>query len=136
MGDRYDLVNLTPHDVVIVADDGSEQTLTYPRSGRVARAVERRTRGHALAGNMSVGTLTVRYEGVEDLPDPVPGVGFIVSVLTALAAQMVGRSVTDLYYPGGLVRDIAGRVIGCEALYQLAAAPLSAHGDDEDDPHV
>ena len=119
-----ELVNLTPHDVVIVADDGSEQTLTYPRTGRVARAVEHAPRGHALADNMSVGTMLIRYDGVQDLPDPVPGVGYIVSVLTAIAAQMAGRSVADLYYPGGLVRDIAGRVIGCEALYQLAPAAL------------
>lgn len=126
MSDRIELVNLTPHDVVIVADDGSEQTLTYPRSGRVARAVEHRTRGHALADNVSVGTMVVRYEGVEDLPDPVPGVGYVVSVLTALAAQMIGRTVADLYYPGGLVRDIAGQVIGCEALYQLASSALTS----------
>lgn len=119
-----EMINLTPHDVTIVADDGSEQTLVYPSTGRVARAVEHRTRGHALADGMSVGTMLVRYDGVEDLPDPVPGVGYIVSVLTAMAAQMAGRSVHDLYYPGGLVRDIAGRVIGCEALYQLAPAPL------------
>lgn len=125
MTERLELVNLTPHDVTIVADDGSEQTLTYPRTGRVARAVEHRTRGHALADNMSVGTMTVRYDGVENLPDPVPGVGYVVSVLTAMAAQMTGRGVDDLYYPGGLVRDIAGRVIGCEALYQLDSSPLA-----------
>ncbi len=129
MSDRLELVNLTPHDVVIVADDGSEQTLTYPRTGRVARAVEHVTRGHALADNMSVGTMIVRYDGVRDLPDPVSGVGYIVSVLTALAAQMAGRTVADLYYPGSLVRDIAGRVIGCEALYQLAPSPLAALRD-------
>lgn len=128
MTERLELVNLTPHDVVIVADDGSEQTLTYPRSGRVARAVEHRTRGRALADNMSVGTMRVRYDGVENLPGPVPGVGYVVSVLTAMAAQMTGRGVDDLYYPGGLVRDIAGRVIGCEALYQLDSSPLAVRG--------
>lgn len=114
------ITNLTPHDVVVVADDGSEQTLTFPRSGVVARAVELRSKGHALADNMSVGTMVVRYAGFENLPDPQAGTGYVVSVLTAMAAQAAGRSVGDLYYPGGLVRDIAGQVIGCSALYQLA----------------
>lgn len=118
---RIELINLTPHDVTIVADDGSEQALVYPRTGRVARAIEHRELGHALADNMSVGTMQVRYEGVEDLPDPVPGVGYIVSVLTVMAAQMTGRAIDDLYYPGELVRDIAGQVIGCKTLYQLGA---------------
>lgn len=127
-----EMVNLTPHDVTIVADDGSEQTLVYPRTGRVARAIERHTIGRALADNMSVGTKLVRYDGVEDLPDPVPGVGYIVSVLTAMIAQMTGRAVGDLYYPGDLVRDIAGRVIGCKALYQLAPLPvLAVLGEDQ-----
>lgn len=127
---RIELINLTPHDVTVVADDGSEQTLVYPRTGRVARAIEHHTLGHALADNMSIGTKLVRYDGVEDLPDPVPGVGYIVSVLTAMAAQMVGRPVDDLYYPGSLVRDIAGRVIGCQTLYQLAPAAGSGSGED------
>lgn len=113
------LINLTPHDVVVVADDGSEQTLTYPRSGLVARAVERKTSGTPLAEGMSVGTMVVRYQGVENLPDPVSGVGYIVSVLTVLVAKSVGRTVKDLYYPGSLVRDLSGNVIGCQVLYQL-----------------
>jgi hypothetical protein len=121
-----DLTNLTPHDVVVVADDGSEQTITYPRSGTVARAIEHHTMGHALADNMSIGTKLVRYDGVENLPEPKLGHGYIVSVLTAMAAQSMGRSVEDLYYPGELIRDISGRVIGCSALYQLAPSPLAA----------
>lgn len=114
------LINLTPHDVIVVADDGSEQTITYPRSGIVARATETRTLGHPLLQDQSIGTLYVEYTGVEDLPDPEPGTGYIASVLTVFAARDAGRTTSDLYYPGDLVRDIGGRVIGCRALYQLA----------------
>ena len=113
------MVNLTPHDITVVADDGSEQTVEYPRSGQVARAVEVRVPGHALSDTMSIGTYRVSYLGVDNLPEPQPGVGFIVSVLTLIAAKASGRDVYDLYYPGQLVRDIKGRTIGCAALYQM-----------------
>lgn len=123
------IVNLTPHDVTVVADDGSEQTVTYPPSGAVARAVEHRALGRSLAQDVSVGTMDVRYDGVEALPYPEPGVGYIVSVLTVMAALSAGRRTDDLYYPGDPIRDIAGRVIGCRALYRLAPAlPEVTHG--------
>lgn len=120
------LINLTPHDVTVVSDDGAEKTITYPRTGTVARAAEQRTLGHPLTATESIGTLYVAYTGVENLPDPEPGVGYIVSVLTVYAAKATGRTVADLYYPGDLVRDIAGAVIGCRALYQVADTAAQA----------
>jgi hypothetical protein len=118
------ITNLTPHDVVVVSDDGAEDTIMYRRSEVVARAIEKHTRGHALTDNKSIGTTRVRYVGVEHLPDPQPDQEYIVSVLTVMAALNSGRTIDDLYYPGDLVRDLAGRVIGCRALYQLDVKEL------------
>ena len=56
------------------------------------------------------------YGQVEGLPDPTPGVIYIVSgmIVSALASQGIHRD--DLLVPGMQVRDEAGRVIGCRSL--------------------
>lgn len=136
------LINLTPHDVHIVEPTAPFGcSVRLPRSGSVARAVEDRRPfrplvvdgGCASAYDSECGSgmdvvpvphhdvpvTGVRYEGLSDLPAPADGVGYVVSVLTALAARACGRPTGDLYYPGEMVRDGSGVILGCTGLYQL-----------------
>src|SRR5690606_31963979 len=52
---------------------------------------------------------------LEGLPDPADGVIYVVSRLVAEAAPHRD----DLYFPGRLLRDEAGRVVGAESLARL-----------------
>jgi len=58
---------------------------------------------------------STQFGAVEDLPAPVAGLVYIVSRFVAEAAG--GRD--DLYFPGSLVRDAQGNIVGCKGLSQL-----------------
>jgi hypothetical protein len=108
------LMNLTPHAVTIVANDGA--TMTIPPSGTVARCVVTRS----VVGTVTVETVTVPVTAtvlgqVVDLPQPEPETLYIVSRVVAEAA----RDRTDLVVPDDVVRDEAGRVTGCRALARV-----------------
>jgi len=108
------LVNLTPHEVVLFVGD---QTVRFPSVG-VARAEQEDVLiGEITAvGDVHIPVIETRYGKPEDLPDPMPGVGYIVSFLTVEAAKRVGRVTNDLFTPADLVRDDDGQVVGCRAL--------------------
>jgi len=94
--------NLTPHAVNI-------NNITIHPSGIVAR-VEKVTN---LAGKFEgIPLVKGSYGEVIDLPEEKEGVMLIVSSLVRIA--MSGRS--DLASPADLVRDVDGRIIGCESL--------------------
>ena len=107
------IINLTPHAVDVVRSDGSIKT--YPSSGQVARLDVSRKFVRILDGaevhRPSLG-------GVTGLPEAQMDVTLIVSALVAQACP--DRS--DLVSPGELVRDSAGKIIGCKgfAFYGLA----------------
>jgi hypothetical protein len=119
------LVNLTPHEITLVGEDGGV-ILRIPPSGIVARVREEVT----VAGTVTVcpsGPLTSGVEvplvkrawgPIEGLPAPQFRTLFIVSSLVAQAAWSQGRR--DVVAPGELVRDPEGRVIGCK---NLSTAP-------------
>lgn len=109
------LINLTPHTINLVAEDGT-QLLSLESQGvaRVASTTE-------VVGQLQVGEVVVpqthtTFGEVEGLPDQAPGIGYIVSnmIISALAQQGVRRD--DLFTPGMQVRDDQGRVIGCRSL--------------------
>lgn len=107
------VVNLTPHPVTV----GGR---TIPPSETVARV----SVVPAPAGTFAAIPLTTQQAGeVVGLPAPIPGVLWVVSgmVRAALAAGPDPR--LDLVSPGDLVRDVDGRVVGCESLV------LSQHPD-------
>ncbi len=58
---------------------------------------------------------TVRDYNGGNLPAQVDGVGLIVSQIVANAFPMRH----DLFYPGDLVRDDKGNIIGCKSLCQV-----------------
>jgi hypothetical protein len=108
--------NLTPHEITVVHEHGS---VVYPSAG-FARVPE--TREPGLDG---VSTLRLDVGRVEGLPPQEEGVRYIVSLLTAVSLQagMMGR--TDLLVVGPLIRDDAGRIIGCRGLSRLAEITIS-----------
>ena len=109
------LVNLTPHTINLVAEDGT-QLLSLESQGvaRVASTTE--VVGHLQVGGVAVPQTHTTFGEVEGLPEQTPGVGYVVSnmIISALAQQGVRRN--DLFTPGLQVRDEQGRVIGCRSL--------------------
>lgn len=100
------IVNLTPHELNIHADDGTITTIAP--SGAIARVSQQSERiatidGIAIARNT--------YGAVEGLPEPKFGSIYVVS---ALVLQRTKR--TDVFAPGEAVRDDAGRIVGCRGL--------------------
>ncbi len=100
--------NLTPHDVNVVAEDGTV-LLTLPSEG-IARA----SQSAELVGTLDgIEIVKMTYGEPIGLPDHKEGVMLIVSLLTANAAKATGRRVDDLLLTTDPVRDEAGRIIGC-----------------------
>lgn len=100
------LINLTPHAIHI----GS---LTIEPSGTIARAREVSVDLETITvDGHEVPIRLVSYGDLTGLPEPRPGVAYIVSSLAAQAA--VGR--TDVFVPTDPIRDGEGRIVGCRAL--------------------
>ena len=125
----YRLVNLNPHEVVLIGDG---QQLVLPPSGTVPRLVlgggTTVTVG-ALgagdgAGEETPVTLSLTYgEGLvgldPPLPDPQPGVLYVTS--RVVAEHCPQRD--DLAWPHELVRDTAGRPVGARGLATVGPPP-------------
>lgn len=108
--DGVTLLNATPHVLNIVQRDGS--VLTLASSGIVPRCESNEVIDQAI-GLIEVTRQTLGH--VQGLPDPVPGLYFIVSRLVASAAD----NRDDLLVPGSLIRDDQGKVVGCKGLSRL-----------------
>jgi hypothetical protein len=96
------IINLTPHVVHIEDRD-------FEPSGTIARCAEVTGYGGTFDGVMLV---TKSFGEVENLPDPVNGVMYIVSMLVRSACP----DRHDLASPGDLVRDDKGNIVGCKNL--------------------
>jgi hypothetical protein len=108
------LTNLTPH-AIHLHNAGHIETL--PSVG-VARVTETRAPVGAVDGL----PLEVASHGaVEGLPEPREGVLLIVSAMVRSALP----DRTDLASPGEVVRDAAGKVVGCRTLTVNRPAPRS-----------
>lgn len=107
--DGITLLNATPHALNIVQSDGN--ILTLKASGICPRCESNEVIDRAI-GLIEVTKQTLGH--VEGLPDPVPGLYFIVSRLVASATNR-----DDLLVPGSLIRDDQGKVIGCKGLSRL-----------------
>ena len=109
------LINLTPHTINLVTEDGT-QLLSLESQGVARAASTTEAVGYLQVGGAAVPQTHTTFGEVEGLPDPTSGVGYIVSnmIISALAQQGIRR--TDLFTPGLQVRDEQGRVIGCRSL--------------------
>ena len=110
------LINLTPHDIVILFEDGT--TLKVPTSGTVARVASTNdTVGGVMTEAGTIPIKSVAYGEVTGLPpyDPERSVFYLVSSL--VAARVPERN--DVLVPGDFVRDDKGNIIGCKSLNRV-----------------
>ena len=101
-------INLTPHVINILAEDGG-RILELAPSGGIARVASTSVKIGDVDGVPFFETKLGEPEGV---PEPEAGTTFVVSGL--LRAACPGRD--DLMQPGRLVRDETGKPIGCIGL--------------------
>ena len=103
------ILNMTPHTLCLVAEDGSVLREISP-SGTIARADQK----DKLVGDID-GFPLVRSSFGEpiDLPDWEEGVFLFVSLATAKAAEAAGRRTDDLLLSSQQVRDENGKIVGC-----------------------
>ena len=112
--EQLNLINLTPHTVTVFDEDTVVLAVESAGVARVSASTE--VVGHLQVGDVVIPQTHTTFGEVEGLPDPTPGVGYIVSnmIVSALAQQGIHRD--DLFTPGLQVRDDQGRVIGCRSL--------------------
>jgi hypothetical protein len=104
-------INLTPHEIKVLDKDNNVIVVLSP-SGTIARATSKKmTMGYL--GDIPV--IASSFGEVIDLPEPVDATYYIVSSLTAQAAE--GR--TDLLVTEDTVRNEAGQIIGCRAFGKI-----------------
>ena len=104
-----EVINLTPHDVVLTDDKGSPLKV-YKPSGMIARLNEQRISKGVVDGFKLFQKI---YGQSDNLPEPVPGRVYIVSSVIIEAEQ--NRS--DLIAPDDFVRDAEGKIIGCKSFW-------------------
>lgn len=107
-----EIVNLTPHDVNIVAEGGAV-IATFPSAGN-ARASQKEAPITTLLNGVEL--VRMEFGATVDLPEPREGVLLVVSTITVSAARAEGRTVDDLVIPASPVRDGDGQIIGCRKL--------------------
>lgn len=119
------IINCLPHDAHLLVGDG--RAVTIKQSGMVARVNERLSAPVTLTVATDDGAVSISVEcrtralgEVVGLPGRAPGMLYLVSTMVADAASYRD----DLVVPGDLVRDEAGKVIGCRGLYRVAAPTL------------
>jgi len=115
-----ELVNLTPHPLVLALPSG--ERITVPPSGTVARVATLPASVATVEGLPVPVAPAPRFGAVEGLPAPREGVALLVSAM--VLARCAGRG--DVFAPGtgpadGALRNAAGHV---EAVTRLLAAPL------------
>jgi hypothetical protein len=105
------LINLTDHPVNVLDADGVERVIQP--SGITARLEEAREETQPIYTTSGVFKTNVVVRGrVVDLPEPQPGVAFIVS---SFVLQAVDGSRADVFAPGPLIRE-NGKVVACKGL--------------------
>ena len=105
-----EFVNLTPHAITFVDEDGSVLRTIEP-SGTLARVS---TKTVSIGDIDGIPVTTTEFGEVEGLPEPEGNTVYIVS---SLVAQRVHR--WDVFIPNESVRDEHGRIIGCRSLGRI-----------------
>ena len=101
------IINLTPHVITIVREDGNKIELTP--SGVIPRVSVKTVPAGEVNG---IPLFHNEYGNVIDLPAPQDGTLLVVSGL--LKSACPERS--DLVVPAKQIRDEQGRIVGCEGL--------------------
>jgi len=100
-------VNLTPHEIRVVSQDGNV-ILVIPPSGRVARVATTQEKVSEING---IPVIKTSIGDVQGIPEPQPDTVYIVSTLVAQAADRQDVVAPDTS-PQGAVRDSKGQIIG------------------------
>lgn len=104
------IVNLTPHEIHLYR--GNELVETVKSSG-IARVAVRSEK----VGEIDGFPISKNFYGeITGLPDPLPGVYYVVS---ALVAQAAAGKRTDLLVVNDTVRDEKGQIGGCRGFAQI-----------------
>lgn len=104
------IINLTPHDINIVRNDGTN-VKTLRSTGIVARVEQK----FDLEGDINSIPLKRAFWGkVIDLPEKKESTLYVCSALVANAAKVEER--TDVVCPGEFLRDEKGNIIGAQCL--------------------
>jgi len=103
-----ELVNLTPHEIKIVGEDGEEK-MKIPPSGKTARV---KTEQQVVGEIEGIPVVRTAIGDVEGLPEPRENVVYIVSTLVAQAVPHREDVVAPDTSPQGVVRDSEGRIVG------------------------
>lgn len=126
-----EIMNLTPHSVVVLRDDPEGDVVGFTGVGPAAKegkfskvaeiaptGVVARARqidevvGELELGGYAVPLVTTRFGEPTDLPIPADDTYYVVSIITAQAAKTSGRTTRDLLITSDPVRDAAGKFVG------------------------
>lgn len=109
------IINCTPHDVNLILENG--ETVVFPRSGIIPRLRETQEKLETISApnGAEIDIMQKKYLDPEGLPEPQENTIFIVSALVAGAV----KNRDDLVIPNDIVRDEAGRIIGCKNLARI-----------------
>ena len=104
------IVNLTPHDIHLYRGNELVETVKSCGAARVSVRSEKvgEINGYPISKNF--------YGEIIGLPEPQPGIFYVVSALVAQAAA--GRR-TDLLVVNDTVRDKEGRIVGCRGFARI-----------------
>lgn len=107
------VVNLTPKEITILVEG---RTMRIPPSGRLAKIYIKRTDENLVGYVMGeIPVFQPKPIEAEGVPEPKPGVVYLVS---SLVAQVIRRKdvLSPDSLPGGMIKDYQGRVMGIHAL--------------------
>lgn len=114
------IVNLTPHPLTLIGEDGTTTDVAPKPEGPAARLAEQTTPLAPLRtddGQQLPLTRVTASDQSPGLPEPQPGVVLVVSRLLALAYP----EREDLVFPYQEVRDEGGRIIGARGFGTIHA---------------
>ena len=104
------IVNLTPHEIHLYRGDELVETVKSSGIARVAVRSEK-------VGEIDGFPISKNFYGeITGLPDPLPGVYYVVS---ALVAQAAAGKRSDLLVVNDTVRDEKGQIVGCRGFAQI-----------------
>ena len=106
-------INLTPHAISIFRTADDDTPIIVPPSGQLARVGYREIECVVVDGiPVTRSVLT----GVQGLPEPAENTFYVVSGMVVEHLGAWGPARPDVLAPGELVRDEAGRPVGCLGL--------------------
>ena len=106
-----EIKNLTPHEVVLVGEDG-KVIKTFPSEGLVRLSQTTERVGSVVVEGVEIPLSSTKFGEVEGLPPQKEGTIYIVSSLVCQACP----DRPDLFIPNETVRDKKGRIVGCRSL--------------------